>query len=159
MRLLIVFFIFVCGSAFAQTTFILVRHAEKEASPADPKNPLLSKEGQGRAQALMHLLETQKIDMIMSTDFNRTKQTVEPTATAKSINIQTYQSLKEPDLTKLLNDGTTILICGHSNTIPALANLLTGKDQFKNYDDSDYGNILIVSVTSVGHGNVTHLRY
>jgi hypothetical protein len=48
----------------------------------------------------------------------------------------------------------TVVICGHSNTIPALANILIGKEQYKTFDDSDYGNLLIIK-----DGTVTHLRY
>lgn len=149
MRLLLVLLIFVAVSASAQTTYILVRHAEKEAAPADPKDPMLSKEGEERAQRLVKLLEKQKIDAIYSTNYNRTKNTVKPVADAKGIQVQVYD--KQPDVSNLKG---TVLICGHSNTIPALANLIIGKDQFKNYEDTDYGNVLIITGTSV-----THLRY
>jgi broad specificity phosphatase PhoE len=156
-NLAIVLLFFVCATASAQTTFILVRHAEKEVS--DSKDPMLSKAGQERAQALARLLEKQKIDAIMSTNYHRTKTTVEPVASAKGITVQTYESLKEPEVTKLIDTGGTILICGHSNTIPALANVLVGKNQFANYDDSDYGNVLIITATAIGKATVTHLRY
>jgi len=146
MRSLAIVFCFVCASTFAQTTFILVRHAEKESGTNDPG---LSTEGQQRAIALAKILEQQRVNAIYSTNFNRTKSTVKPLADAKGIGIQTYD--KEPDLSKV---SGTVVICGHSNTIPALANKLLGKDQFKNFEDSDYGNILII------HGSsVTHLRY
>ena len=146
--------LFVGAQTFAQTTFILVRHAEKESAPADPKDPFLSQEGQQRAQALAKLLDKQKVDVIMSTNLNRTKNTVKPLADAKGIGIKTYESLKEPDLAKLKAAGGTVVICGHSNTTPVIANLLLGKEQFKAFDDSDYGNILIIK-----DGSVTHLRY
>jgi 2,3-bisphosphoglycerate-dependent phosphoglycerate mutase len=148
-----------CAEAYAQTTFILVRHAEKETADSKDKNPMLSKAGQERAQALVRLLDKQKIDAIMSTNYHRTKTTVEPVASARGITIQTYESLKEPDVAKLIDAGGTVLICGHSNTIPGLANLLVGKNQFANYDESDYGNVLIVTATAVGKATVTHLRY
>jgi broad specificity phosphatase PhoE len=139
----------------AQTTFILVRHAEKETvGVSDPKDPPLSKEGQDRAQSLMRLLDKQKIDAILSTNFNRTKSTVKSLADSKGIEIKTYESLKEADLNKLKEGGGTIVICGHSNTIPAIANLLLGKEQFTTFPDSDYGNLLIIK-----DGSLTHLRY
>lgn len=142
----LVLLLFVCASASAQTTFILVRHAEKESGANDPG---LSQEGQQRALALVKILEKQKIDAIYSTNYNRTKNTVKPLADAKGIAIQTYE--KEPDVTKMTG---TVVICGHSNTIPALANKLLGKEQFKTFEDSDYGNLLIINGSSV-----THLRY
>lgn len=143
MRLALVL-IFICASASAQT-FILVRHAEKESG----NDPVLTKEGTERAQSLVRLFKEQKIDAIYSTNFNRTKSTVKPLADAKGVTIQTYE--KEPALD---NVKGTVVICGHSNTIPALANKLLGKEQFKTFDDSDYGNILIINGSSV-----THLRY
>lgn len=143
MRALLIVLVFVSASVKAQT-FILVRHAEKEATGTDPN---LTKEGEARALSLAKLLEMQKIDAIYSTNFNRTKNTVKPLADAKGLTIRT----DEPDLSSLKG---TIVICGHSNTIPQLANKLIGKEEFKNFDDKDFGNILIIK-----DGSVTHLRY
>jgi broad specificity phosphatase PhoE len=164
MKKLLYLLIFLCGSAYAQTdvtTFILIRHAEKETADAADKNPMLSKDGQARAQALSKLVEKQKVNAIYSTNYNRTKETVKPMAEAKGIQVQTYESLKQPQLEELVtkNKGGTVVICGHSNTVPGLANLLLGSSQFSNYDESDYGNLLVISVTAVGKGNATHLRY
>ena len=144
----IVFFVllFACASSYAQTTFILIRHAEKEATGTDPN---LTKEGEERAKKLVSMLEKQHVDEIYSTNFNRTKNTVKPLAEAKGLQVKTYD--KQPDVANLKG---TIVIVGHSNTIPALANQLIGKDQFKNFDDTDFGNILIIK-----DGSVTHLRY
>lgn len=146
MRILLVVLFFVCVEASAQTTFILVRHAEKENVANDPG---LTTQGQDRAQRLADMLQSQKIDGIYSTNFNRTKSTVKPLADSKGLQITTYE--KQPDVASLKG---TIVICGHSNTIPALANMLLGKEQFKTFDDSDYGNILIIK-----DGSLTHLRY
>src|SRR4051812_23301146 len=107
MRALVVVLIFFCSTAFAQTTFILVRHAEKEANAADPKNPNLTKEGEERAKRLSSMLEKQNVDAIYSTNFNRTKNTVKPLADAKGLTIR----VEEPDLPSLKG---TIVICGHS---------------------------------------------
>ncbi|MEI9920353.1 MAG: phosphoglycerate mutase family protein [Bacteroidota bacterium] len=145
-NLLAAVLLFVCVNTFAQTTFILVRHAEKDNGK---DNPALSAEGKQRALALAKLLEKQKIDAIYSTDFNRTKETVRPLADSKGLQITIYD--RQPDLAGLKG---TIVICGHSNTIPALANKLIGKEQFKDFADNDFGNLLIIS-----DGSVTHLRY
>ena len=146
MRLLVVL-VFLSLSVSAQT-FILVRHAEKGSGD----DPALTREGDARAQSLVKLFEKQKIDGIYSTNFNRTKNTVKPLADSKGLQITTYE--KQPDLSGLKGTKGTYVICGHSNTIPALANLLIGKEEFKAFDDSDYGNLLIIK-----DGSVTHLRY
>jgi broad specificity phosphatase PhoE len=147
MRALVIILFFVCASASAQTTFILIRHAEKDNAANDPG---LSKEGEERAQSLIKMFEQQKIDAIYSTNFNRTKNTVKPLADAQGITIQVYE--KEPDVSKITSG--TVVICGHSNTIPALANKLLGTDEFKTFGDSDYHNMLIISGKSV-----LHMRY
>lgn len=145
MRVLLLVLILISAGAKAQT-FILIRHAEKEATGTDPN---LTKEGEERAKRLVSMLEKQHIDAIYSTNFNRTKNTVKPLAEAKGLTVITYD--KQPDVANLKG---TIVIAGHSNTIPALANQLLGKEQFKNFDDNDFGNILIIK-----DGSVTHLRY
>jgi broad specificity phosphatase PhoE len=160
MKGLLYILIFLCANVYAQdqvTTFILVRHAEK-ATTGDPKDPMLSKEGQERAQSFARLLEKQGVDLILSTNYHRTKNTVQPLADSKGITIQTYESLK-PDELIAQHKGGTIVVCGHSNTVPGFANALLGTKQFANYDDSDYGNVLIITLTEVGKGKVTHLRY
>ena len=57
--------------------------------------------------------------------------------------------------------GGTIVVAGHSNTIPLMINYLTGhKDEYKTFEDSDYGNLIIVTVTHIGkEANVIWLRY
>lgn len=146
LRLTAFLFFLAISGASAQTTFILVRHAEKEGTSTDPN---LTKEGEARAQALVRMFEKQHIDAIYSTNFNRTKNTVRPLADSKGLPVITYE--REPDLA---NAKGTVVICGHSNTIPALANKLIGKDEFANFADNDFGNILIIKDASV-----THLRY
>lgn len=164
-QLLFIFFVTISVSAYSQATFIIVRHAEKEANTetmtGNAKDPALSTEGKARAEQLAKVLEKQKIDAILSTNTTRTKSTIQPVAQAKGISVQTYESLKAPELTELLSKhkGGTVLICAHSNTAPGIANVLLGGNQFANYDDSDYGNILIVTVSEIGKGTVTHLRY
>lgn len=166
---LLVLTLLVTSVAFAQapseaTTFILVRHAEKETAAADQmmaKDPPLSAAGEARAINLSKLLERQSIQLILSTNYKRTQLTVKPTAEAKGLDVRSYESLKAGDLEKLLAEhkGETILVCGHSNTIPAIANVLLGSNSFSNFDDADYGNILVVTLTTMGKGKLVHLRY
>src|ERR1700755_2106443 len=96
MKSLLTAFIFVILASIsvsAQTTFILVRHAEKEGAGTDP---VLTKEGEERAQALVRMFAKQQIDAIYSTNFNRTRNTVKPLADSKGLQVITYD--KEPDL-------------------------------------------------------------
>jgi 2,3-bisphosphoglycerate-dependent phosphoglycerate mutase len=141
------------------TTFILVRHAEKGTDGDDPD---LKPEGYDRAKRLAAMLKNTSVNAVYSTRYNRTKNTVSPVAREKGFEVQTYESLKANELDALIGKhaGQTILIGGHSNTIPQIANLLTGKEEFKNFADTDYGNLLIISIIERGKdAKVTWLNY
>src|SRR6187549_387618 len=151
-------------TAFAQkstiTTFILVRHAEKVADGS--KDPELKPEGIERATRLAVMLNQTKIDAIYSTDFKRTKNTVLPYATAKNLSVNTYEAFKEAEIENMLKKhaGGTVLISGHSNNIPWIANRLLGKEEYGDFADDDYGNIFIISVVEKGNVvKITQLRY
>ena len=142
------------------TTFILVRHAEKLNDGTN--DPDLKPEGFERANRLAEILKEIKIDAIYSTNFKRTKNTVLPFASAKGLEIRSYEALKSEEIEQMLkkHNGRTILVSGHSNTTPWVANLLTGTEKYKDFDDGDYGNILIVSVVEKGKlAQVTCIRY
>lgn len=148
------------GYAQTITTFILVRHAEKAAEGGS--DPELKPEGAKRAEAFAALFEKADITTFYSTNYKRTRNTVAPLANSKSLTVNTYSSMKAADLEGLLTKhaGGTIIIAGHSNTIPEIANALTGEKKFEQFADDDYGNILVISVTSVGKdAKVVWLRY
>ena len=141
------------------TTFILVRHAEKGND--DPRDPSLSAEGEARAQKLAKVLADQNITAIYSTPFKRTKSTAEPLAKAKGLTVETYDFRSQTYLQDMLSkhQGGTVVISGHSNTTPMVANLLVGAEQFEQLDESEYGKIFIVTVSSVGKGTATVIKY
>jgi 2,3-bisphosphoglycerate-dependent phosphoglycerate mutase len=143
------------------TTFILLRHAEKATDGT--KDPDLTEAGKKRAESLVKLLYHTKINAIYSTNFKRTKNTVAPLAQAHSLSILNYDGSKMEEIDAMLAkfNGGTIVLSGHSNTTPAIINYLTGhRDEFKTFDDSDYGNLMIVSVIEKGReSKVTWLRY
>ena len=64
----------------APTTVILVRHAEKAATPAN--DPGLTQAGLNRALALAHAAGSTDAAAIFVSQFKRTKQTVKPLAAA-----------------------------------------------------------------------------
>jgi 2,3-bisphosphoglycerate-dependent phosphoglycerate mutase len=148
--LLIFVFLLLAEAIQAQTnqitTFILVRHAEK--ADDGTTDPDLKPEGIERARRLGSLLKNTSIDAIYSTKYKRTKNTVSVLAGEKGLDVQVYESVKPEFIDELLArySGKTILVGGHSNTTPQIANLLLGKEEFKTFPDSEYGNILIISV-------------
>ncbi|HAI85029.1 MAG TPA: hypothetical protein DCL43_15295 [Chitinophagaceae bacterium] len=74
--------------ANAQTTYILVRHAEKDTSTQGSQmmtaNPSLSTAGAARAQRLAQILESYAVTQVYSTNFTRTQQTATPFAQKSS---------------------------------------------------------------------------
>jgi 2,3-bisphosphoglycerate-dependent phosphoglycerate mutase len=166
MKIIIVLFTLIffaaplCHAQKKITTFVLLRHAEKGND--DPKDPELKPEGMERAIRLTKMLAKTSVDAIYSTAFKRTRNTVAPLAAVKGLEVQTYEAHKTDEIENMLQKyaGGTIVICGHSNTIPRMANVLIGKEAFKDYDDSDYDNFLIISVVEKGKvAKVTWLSY
>lgn len=142
------------------TTFIIVRHAEKGSDGSD--DPDLKPEGLERAKKLASLLTNTKVDAVFSTRYKRTKNTVVPTASEKKLEVQIYDAVKADFIDGLLSRyaGQTILVGGHSNTVPQLVNLLMGTDEYKTFPDSEYGNLFIVSVVErEKSAKVTILHY
>src|SRR5690606_16847507 len=124
--LLSALFFFSLVELSAQVTIFIVRHAEKEASSS--RDPELSAEGKARAEELSRILQKVHINEIYSTPYKRTRNTVAPVAERLGLDIKSYDPAAQDKFTKVLKSasGKTILISGHSNTIPALLNLLTG---------------------------------
>lgn len=163
-RILIVWILVSASAATShaqqQTTLIIVRHAEKVADGT--KDPALSEEGISRANRLAAMLESQAIQAIYSTPYQRTRLTVAPLAAKKSLKVDDYDPTSKTFVSDLIqkNRGGTIVVVGHSNTVPGMLNQIIGKEEFKNFDDADYGNLIIVSVAEGATApKITWLRY
>lgn len=142
------------------TTIILVRHAEKVDNSSDPD---LSEDGYERAAKLAEILQHVKFDAVYSTDFIRTRETAKPVAEANNLSIIPYDpgnSASEARKWLSNHSGETILVSGHSNSTPAFANEILGRQHFESgFDESDYGNLLMISISDNGERKLLHLRY
>lgn len=142
------------------TTFILVRHAEKVD---DSKDPELSPAGIERAELLTRMLSETEINAVYSTNLSRTTETIRRIAEQNETDIK-YYSVQDPDKTANIwldkHIGNVVIVSGHSNTTPTFANALLGREHFKGpFDESDYGNLLIITITSTEDRRLLHLRY
>jgi broad specificity phosphatase PhoE len=141
------------------TTFILVRHAEKMSDEDDPK---LTEEGVDRALMLSDMVSMANVSTIYSTNYQRTKATVQPVSEMTGVPVTIYEPVPKHEVTEeWINKhrGETVLISGHSNTIPDLANQLLLRTHFdSHFDETDYGNLLIITVNG-SHRSLLHLRY
>ncbi|MCK6617625.1 MAG: histidine phosphatase family protein [Cyclobacteriaceae bacterium] len=135
------------------TTFILLRHAEKDMKQST-NDPDLSEAGKKRAQRLASMLIKTPVTAIYSSDYKRTRQTVEPLAQQKGLIIKSYIPNKDEDVDRILaeNIGGTVVVAGHSNTIPQFVNYLLGEAKYHTFEDGEYGNLLVVSLIRRGEG-------
>lgn len=139
------------------TTIVMVRHAEK--ADDGTSDPALTPLGQARAQRLAAMLAPMEIDAVYSTPYQRTRLTGKPTADLKNLTVRDYAPHDAEFLPKLLNEhpGETVLVVGHSNTIPNLVNALTGRT-FEQLEESEYDKLFIVEVVK-GEGRAMVLSY
>jgi 2,3-bisphosphoglycerate-dependent phosphoglycerate mutase len=145
-------FVHAASAQSKTTTIIIVRHAEKEVVTNGDKamqaDPPLSAEGKQRAENLVSALKEFTPTAIFSSNYERTRATVTPLAGKNGVEIQYY----DPRNQQLLSDklktmtGQTIVVAGHSNTVPGLVNLLIGGSKYENLDDSVYNKIFIVTI-------------
>ena len=140
------------------TTFILVRHAEKDYGD----DPILIPKGEARAERLRETLKNVDLAAVYSTNTKRTLSTARPTAEDHGLKTILYRSDLLPefaDKVKTLYRGKTVLIVGHSNTTPKMANYLTGTEDFPRFSETDYTNLYIVNLPRGGTPDVLKLRY
>ena len=130
-----------------ETIFYLIRHAEKDRSDPDNKDPILTSEGIKRANHWASYFDTIPLNSIYTTDYIRTKQTVFPLSQLKNITPKIY-SPDELDINQFMtnNNGKRVLISGHSNTTPTMVNKLIGKSKYSDMSDSDNKSLFIVNI-------------
>lgn len=153
--------VFIAAPAAAQrdatATIILLRHAEKETSGADPA---LSPKGLERSYRLPKVLQQYNPDLFYATDYTRTRQTLAPwiTATGKPLLLYNADSLAPFAQQLLALAGKTVVVAGHSNTTPQLVNLLLGRETYPQLPDTAYSKLFIITIRN-GIAKDTVLNY
>jgi broad specificity phosphatase PhoE len=144
------------------TVVLLVRHAEKAAQP--PQDPPLSEAGSARAQALVAVARDAGVTAIITTQFERTRKTAEPTAAALHITPEVVdagpaaQHAKAVAEQVLKHAGGTVLVVGHSNTVPAIVGAL-GAPRPRDLCDSEYDQVFVVVIGDAGPARLIRSRY
>ncbi len=133
------------------STYYFIRHAEKDRSDPNNKNPNLIQKGILRAAKWSYVLGSVQFDAIYSTDYNRTKQTAAPTAEVQNIKVQLYDP-RNIDAKAFLEKtkGQTVLVVGHSNTTPMFVNALLGAQKYDDIKDDNNANLYIVTISGSG---------
>lgn len=172
------------GADTATTTVILVRHAEKAPAAPGENNPRLSPKGQDRAEALREAVTPSRA-VIYATSFCRTQQTAAPLAQALGVPIRIRRATDhlvppgcplpegvktEPsdisaldfaEAAKMLrarHGGETVIVVGHSNTVPRLATAF-GAPIDGDLPDDAYDDLFILTLPADGSTSMVRARY
>ena len=157
-----------CGNppqpAQPSTIVLLVRHAEKAS---DAEDSPLTEAGAQRAQALVRVAEGSGVSAIYSTQFKRNRDTARPLSDQLKLAVTELPipDLQNPgDYGKTLartvlekHAGQTVLVVGHSNTIPLVLEALTG--QPSPVKGAEYSDLFIVTVPPSGAARLIRAQY
>jgi phosphohistidine phosphatase SixA len=136
------------------TTVIIVRHAEKLDESADAA---LSPAGQQRAESLKAALEHAGVQRIITTQYQRTRGTAAPLATALGLDPVVITSsggtathaAEIAERVRTCEPGTIVLIVGHSNTVPDIIRALGAPDVGR-IEGDEYDNLFVVLLSEAG---------
>jgi phosphohistidine phosphatase SixA len=172
------FFLFVAAALlllvpqeeFKPITVYLIRHAERADEPR--QDPPLNEKGALRSQELARVLGNANVKAIITSQFLRTKATAEPLA--KKLNVAVTpislslnpanprqiaeQSTAEVTNKILENGGGSVLVIGHSNSIPDVIKMLGG-DVTPVIDEKKFDDLFVVTVYAKGKAKVAHMKY
>ena len=153
------------AAAPGETWVIVVRHAEKAAD--DPRDPSLSDTGQRRAQALAGTLGNSGVQAIYTTQYRRTQLTAEPLSKQAGVavsvrpvtadNAAGYTAALVSEI-RAKHRGQTVLVVGHSNTVPEIVAALSGADAAP-MQDSEYDRLTLVALPVKGKARIVVSRY
>lgn len=150
--------IWLLGAASTTTVFVM-RHAEKAEAPAE--DPPLSPAGEARALELaQHFGRAPKalgFDSIIVSELRRTQETVRPLANRLGIPVIVVPASDPAEAARRAldeNRGGRVLIVGHSNTVPAIVEELSG-EEVPEMSELEYGVVYVVAVPRFSRAAVT----
>ncbi|WNW02360.1 phosphoglycerate mutase family protein [Tenacibaculum sp. HL-MS23] len=148
-----------CALEETNTTYYLIRHAEKDRTDKSNKNPNLNKKGKERAKKWSEYFKDINLNAVYSTNYNRTIQTAKPTADSKKLDIINYDpsNMFSKDFEKETT-GKTVLIVGHSNTTPQFANKIIKSEVYESMDDNDNASLFIISLKKSFRNKTTSIK-
>ena len=144
------------------TVVLLVRHAEKADQPA--QDPPLTIEGRARAEALALVARDAGVAAIITTQFARTRETAAPVAKTTGVTLEVVsaggggQHAQAVASAARKHAGKTVLVVGHSNTIPAIVGAL-GAPRPPDLCDAEYDALFVVVIGDEGAPRLVKSRY
>ena len=126
--LILASYLVLTSCAHADSTYYVVRHAEKQ----DGDNPILTEKGVKRAEHIVEMLKNEPISRVFSTETYRTVMTATPTAADRGVAVELFSTDDLEGFSNMLKGlNGTFLIVAHSSSTPDLASLLSGIKQPK----------------------------
>jgi len=143
------------------TVVIVVRHAERAPGSGDPP---ISEAGQARARALAEIGKAAGVSAVITTQLQRTRQTAQPLVEALGItpvvvNTQSDVAKHAADVAAAVRQfaGKTVLVVGHSNTVPAIVAALGGP-AYKDLCEPEYDSLITLVLDAEGGGGARAVR-
>jgi broad specificity phosphatase PhoE len=128
------------------TKVYLIRHAEKDRTDKTNSNPHLNSLGTKRSLKWKDFFKNINFDIIYSTNYHRTLETIKPFS-ENGTELIIYNPSKI-DYNEFVsnNKGKTILVVGHSNTIPTFTNRISNKNLYNDIEDNNNSNLYVVNI-------------
>jgi 2,3-bisphosphoglycerate-dependent phosphoglycerate mutase len=144
------------------TTVYVLRHAEQAEDGS--KDPPLSPVGQARAERLRELLGGGGagigIDGIVVSGLRRSQDTAKPLADARGIHVVVTDAGQPGETARrALHDfrGGRVVVIGHSNTVPAIVEALSGQ-AVPAMEEDDFSTIYVVARPRYSPASVSVLQ-
>jgi len=137
----------------AETTYYLIRHAEKLRDNPKEKNPQLNEKGFERSKYWGEYFNDKKLDLFFTTDYMRTFQTLIPIVYNYKGDIELYDASDSLFTSSFWKKtyGKKSVIVGHSNTTPRFVNEIIGQEEYKDIPDSINSRIYKVVIDNKGY--------
>ena len=131
------------------TTVILLRHAEKATQPAD--DPPLTPSGRARANVLAGILADSGVSAIFVTQFRRTAETAAPLVDRVHVQPRVIPATNNKELVESVRkiQGGTVVVVGHSNTIPGIIAELGGPSSLA-IPETEFDNLFVLTLGPSG---------
>jgi broad specificity phosphatase PhoE len=140
------------------TTLLIVRHAERLGSQDQ-----LSEAGLTRAEELLHVAAEVSLAAIYTSDTNRARQTAKPLASALGLTPVVLPA--EPATTLVTHifvnhRGRTVLVVGHSNTVPQIISA-AGGPTLANLPEDEFDRLFVLETCRCrwGRSKLINLQY
>ena len=148
-------------AAHAQTTVVVVRHAEKAADQG--KDPHLTEAGEERAALLDDMLRMLPLGGLYTSEYHRTRETLVPLAERTGVEIVTVparESVETLTAERLLADhpDQLVVIASHSNLAPAIVEALSGAEA-PEIDEATYDELFVVTLHEDGAPHMLRLKF